>query len=152
MSVTAHRVKGKTFYNQKLYGANFIGQDLVHADFRSATLMNANFTDADLSYANFEGANCRGAIFDNCRLYRANFKDAALAGSVFRPKDAFGITLTMACETFDDVQSSGLWYLSMVMLALRMKSPEEGLEEKIISAIGTERYMGLRHIFDRRVF
>lgn len=150
MSTAVTNKRGKTFYNQKFYGKSFVGEDLSHSDFRSATLIRCDFSDADLSYANFEGANCREAIFKNTRLYRANFKDAALADSIFEPKDAFGITLTMHCESFDGVKASPLWYLCLIMLTLRMECPEPELDLKLISAMDPERYKGFRVLFDRR--
>jgi hypothetical protein len=142
----------KLFYNKKFYNHSFKGQDLSHADFRSATLIGCDFTEADLSYANFEGANCRGANFTTTRLYRTNFKDAALADSIFEPKDAFGMTITLSCETFDGMKMSKLWYLVWLMLLLRSKPPEEEMELKLINVIEPERYAGLRTLFDRRVF
>lgn len=151
-ATTGAKQRGKSYYNQKLYNHSFKGQDLAHADFRSATLIGCDFSEADLSYANFEGANCRGANFTATRLYRSNFKDAALADSIFEPKDAFGMTITLQCETFDGVKAAPLWYLSLIMLTLRMQCPEPELDLKLISAMGPQRYEGLRHIFDRRVF
>ena len=143
----------KSFYNQKFYRTSFAEQDLSYADFRCASLIECDFSKSNLSYANFEGANCREANFTGSILYRANFKDAALAGSLFEPKDAFGMTITLSCETVDQMKIGKIWWFVWLMLALRMQVPlpEEDMELKIINAIGRERYIGLRQLFERRV-
>ena len=152
MGQTAAVVKTKNFYNQKFYEHDFSGQDLSHSDFRNSTCLGCNFDRADLSYANFEGANCRDSTFVATRCYRTNFKDTALAGSKFDPKDGFGMTITLTCETVDGMRIGKLWWYVWLMLALRMKPPDEDSELKLINAIGTEKYEGLRQLFSRRVF
>jgi hypothetical protein len=153
MMEATSETKKKNYYGAKLYRQSFEGQDLSHADFRCASLIECNFNNADLSYANFEAANCRDAKFIGTKLYRANFKDAALAGSAFEPKDAFGMTITLSCETVDGMKVGKLWWFIWIMLALRMQIPEgeETAELKIIDAIGKERYIGLRQLFERRI-
>jgi|SRR5882724_1445532 len=148
---TTAEVKNKNFYNGRFYKHDFSGQDLSKANFRSASVIGCNFSNTDLSYANFEGANCRECNFTGTILYRTNFKDAALADAIFEPKDAFGMTITLSCETVDGLKISKLWWFVWLMLSLRMKVPEEDMEFKIINAIGKERYIGLRQLFERRV-
>jgi len=151
MGTTIETPKKKSYYGAKLYKHDFSGQDLSYTDFRSASLIECNFNNADLSYANFEAANCRDAYFVGTKLYRTNFKDAALAGSRFEPKDAFGMTITLACETVDGMKIGKLWWFIWIMMALRMQLPEPELELGIINAIGKERYVGLRQLFERRI-
>jgi len=141
---------GKHFYNRKLLNYDFSGQKLDHADFRCASLIGANFDDADLSYANFEGANLRGASLKGTRCYRTNFKDACLAMSDFEPKDAFGITFTFACESFDGAKPAKLWWYMWLMMLLRMKSPEDAMELDVIKAIGPDTYAGLQALMTNR--
>ena len=150
-AIVTPEVKKKNYHSVKLYRADFSNQDLSHADFRCASLIGCDFSNSDLSYANFEAANCREAKFFATKLYRTNFKDAALADSIFEPKDAFGMTITLSCETVDGLKIGKLWWFVWVMLALRMKVPEEDLELKIINAIGRDRYIGLRQLFERRI-
>ena len=150
-AIRADRV-GKNHHKQKYYNRDFSGMDLKNADFRCASLMGCKFDDADLSYANMEGANLRGASLIGTRCYRTNFKDASLAGAAFEPKDAFGATFTMACETFDGMKPAKLWWDMWLMMLLRMKPPEEEMELAIIQAIGPELYAGLRQLMDRRIF
>ena len=151
-TVTATKGRGKSFYNQKFFGSDFSGQDLNHSDFRCCTVVDCNFSNADLSYANFEGANCRGANFTGTRCYRTNFKDAALAGSIFEPKDVFGMTITMSCETVDGAKVSRMWWYIWLMMAMRMKAPDEEAKIRLVQAIEPERYAGLRRLFDTREF
>jgi uncharacterized protein YjbI with pentapeptide repeats len=142
----------KNFYNQKFYRVDFSGQDLQRAIFSNASLIECDFSNADLSYATFEGANCRGANFTGTRLYRTNFKDAALAQSKFEPKDAFGMTITLSCETVDGMRIGKLWWFVWIMMCLRMDCPDKDAELGFINAIGAERYEGLARLFSRRIF
>ena len=150
---TVTEFKKKNYRESKYYREDFSGKDLAYADFRNASLIGCNFSNANCPYANFEAANCREANFTGTNLYRANFKDAALADSIFEPKDAFGMTITLNCETVDGMKIGKIWWFDWVMMALRMRVPlpEEDLELKIINAIGRERYIGLRQLFERRV-
>ena len=122
----------KQFANYKFaHGCSFEGKDLVHADFRGAALVHCNFKGADLSYANLEGANCYGADFTDAKLYKTNFRDATLAKTIMHPRDAFGITLTMTCDTFEGMDVSNKWNVQWFFLTLMMKQ-EEAIEKAVI--------------------
>jgi hypothetical protein len=87
--------------------------------------------------------------------YRTNFADARLTNVDFRPKDCFGITLTMCCKTFDGMKVSPLWWLGLATF-LTMTHPIKGasnedLNEKLIGGVfGAERYAKLRSLFGKR--
>ena len=147
------RAQAKSFVNKRFYDQSFERQELVHADFRGATLANCNFDHADLSYASFEGANCYGSSFRQTRLYRTNFKDAVLAETIMDPRDMFGLTLTLTCDTFDRAKLSGIWPVAWLYMITLAEMPKE-LHEKVIALlvdhIGEERYKGLEKAFRER--
>src|SRR5271154_5135405 len=124
---------GKNFSNQKIHQKSFKGRDLTNSDFRGAAVIGCDFSNADLSYAKFEGANCWEANFTDAKLYRTNFKDACLAKAIFKPKDCFGVTLTMCCDTFDRMQVDSKWQTVWLFMALMMDLPDKKLEEAIIN-------------------
>ena len=132
---TMTEVKKKNYYSAKLYREDFSGKDLAHANFRNASLIGCNFTDANLAYADFDSANCREANFTRSILYRANFKDAALADSIFDPKDAFGMTITLSCETVDGMKIGKIWWFVWLMMALRNKLWSSTMHTLILSVM-----------------
>lgn len=152
MGIAVVKAEKAVFRNAKYYNHDFSGQNFSYCDFRGASLMGCKFNDCDLSYTNFEGANLRGAEIVGARCYRTNFKDASLAGARFEPKDAFGVTMTMNCETYDGMRPAKLWWYMVLMLLLLTKPDDPQMELDLIKAIGPERYDGLRTIMQRRVF
>lgn len=143
---------GKVSYaNQKLGGMDFSGQSLVNCDFRGTTLSEANFKGADLSYANLEGANCWGADFTDAKLYHTNFRDAVLARSIMKPRDCFCVTLTLSCDSVENMQINEKFWYAWLMMALLMKAPDDVAAEKLKEVIGLERYERYIAVFRERV-
>lgn len=62
----------------KLYGSEFVGQDLRKARFDHCALYGVRFFDCDLTNASFRGAILAGASFDDCRMDNADFTDAVI--------------------------------------------------------------------------
>lgn len=139
----------KVFTNQKFYGRSFADQDLSHADFRGATLCECDFSNSNLEYALFEGANCYRANFAQARLYHTNFKDAVLAQSRMDPRDAFGMTLSLTCDTFDRMELGERWLASWLYMATLALMPDE-LRKKVRAIIGEPRMDALDRIFRER--
>jgi len=139
----------KKFYNQ-----DFSGKDLSHKKMRSSFFYRCNFDDADMSHADAEGTEFVGCTFNNSICYYSNFKDAKLAGNVFKPKDAYGITLTMSCKTFDQMETRQLWWYGMLLFATMMVPEREPVDEDLnaglINLIGAERYAKLKTLFSKR--
>ncbi len=134
------------------HGHSFVDQDLVNADFRGASVIRCDFGGANLSYANFEGANCYEADFSGANLYRANFKDAILAGAKMMPRDLFGATFTLTCDTFQGMEVGHLWNMTWFYMALLMKQNEKPeLREQIIALIGKDRVERLDKMFKDRI-
>lgn len=146
------RSKRENFSNRKFYAHDFSNRDLSHADFRGATLSECLFRETDLSYATFAGANCFRADFTGARLYRTSFENAIMTGAIFKPKDCFGITMTMTCESFNALQVDPMWFYGWLFLATQMKLPEdaEHVRKELIAVIGAERFQRLKAVFEKR--
>lgn len=145
--------EGKVFINRKFYDVDFSDRDLTHADFRGTTLVNCNFDNSDLSYASFEGANCYRSSFRQTKLYHTSFKDAVLAETKMDPRDMFGMTLSVSCDTFDGIELGPIWLAAWVFLPTLGNLPTEIREELqgvLKKMLGEERLKALERIFANR--
>ncbi len=145
--------EGKVFINRKFYDTDFSSRDLTHADFRGSTVVSCNFDNADLSYANFEGANCYRSSFRQSKLYHTSFKDAVLAETKMDPRDMFGMTVSVSCDTFDRIELGPIWLASWIFLPT-LGELQPGLKDELQSVLkkmlGEERFKALERIFANR--
>jgi len=139
-----------SFRGLTLPDANFEGMELRSADFRNARMPFANFRNANLKFATFESASLHGADFTNANLHRANFKDADTSGTKMLARDLFGVTITLQCTSFQDMQLDEGWWYGFLFYGLLMKPPSKEAEERLIAALGPERYMVLRRQYANR--
>jgi hypothetical protein len=113
-----------------------------------------NFDRADMTEADCEGSEFIGSSFRDTVMYRTNCRDAQLAGTVFEPRDCFGLTLTMQCKTFDKMKVSPMWWYSFIAFAALMLpgsvKEQEDLLNRLIQCIGPERYVRLRTLLAKR--
>jgi pentapeptide repeat protein len=133
--------EGKVYINRKFYDVDFSNKDLTHADFRGSTLVNCNFDSADLSYANFEGANCYHSSFRQARLYHTSFKDVVLAYTKMDPRDMFGMTLSVSCDTFDQIELGPIWlaaWLFLPTLGVLPAGIKEDIHKVLEKLLGSE--------------
>src|SRR5712675_605098 len=114
---------GLDFSNQKFYQRDFSNQNLQYANFRLSTCIECNFSGADLRYANFDSGNCYRSNFTNAIMYRTFMPNCSLQGTIFKPKDCFGITLTWKCETFMDMEVDETWMKVWLFMPSLMKLP-----------------------------
>lgn len=139
---------------QKFYSQDFSGLDLTNKKMRQSMFMNCKFDGANLTEADCEGSDFFGSSFRETICYRTNFKDAKLAGTLFEPKDCFGMTITMQCQTFDGMRVSPIWLYGWLIFATMMRPVKmpagEDLMNGVIAAIGAERYVKLRSMFTKR--
>lgn len=148
---------GEDYSGKKFNGRDFSGKFLQYGNFHGATLLNCNFRDCDLRYANFTGANCYGSDFTNSILSRVNMTDCNLQRTIFKPKDAFGITITMKCETFTDMEIDDTWLKVWLFMPCQMKLPEteNGKDkpwlDRIILLLGEKTYLKFRQVFANRI-
>ena len=139
---------------KKYYNQNFAGKDLSHKKMRSSFFYRCNFDNSDMSHTDAEGSEFVGCSFVDTTCYFTNFKDAKLAGNIFKPKDAYGMTLTMSCKTFEGMETKQLWWFAMLVFATMMvperEPSNEDLNAKLIAMIGADRYIKLRSMFSKR--
>lgn len=138
---------------KKLYSQDFSGQNLSHAKMRNSLFHRCIFDNADMTEADCEGSEFFGSTFRQTICYRTNFKDAKLAGTVFEPKDCFGITLTLQCKTFEGMKVTALWWMMWGMFLTLMKPEKlnnEDLVDRAILMIGPERYLKLKSMLLKR--
>jgi hypothetical protein len=138
------------FRGLKLPNVDFTDLDLSYADFRNASVPYGKFVRTKLRFANFESANLYGCDFTDADCHRINFKDAILSDTIMEAKDLFGATITLECRSFQGMQLSPGWWWGWVFYPLLMKPPSKDAEEKLITAMGVERYSVLREQYARR--
>src|SRR5678816_3146824 len=104
---------------KKIYNRSFAGMNLAKKKLRQSLFFQCSFDDADLTDADCEGSEFVGSTFRRTICYRTNFKDAKLP-CIFEPKDCFGMTLTMQCQTFSGMKISPLWWWGWIYFATLM--------------------------------
>jgi predicted TIM-barrel fold metal-dependent hydrolase len=150
---TAEGKPEKVYINRKFYDQDFSSKDLTHADFRGCTLVNCNFDNSDLRYATFEGANCYKSSFRQSRLYKTNFKDAILSETDMDPRDMFGMTVSVSCDTVDKMKLGTIWLASWLFLPLLADIPDKTKEDirgVLHNLIGEERVKQMERLFAER--
>lgn len=133
---------------------DFSGMYLRKADMRRAVFFNCNFDNADMTEADCTGSDFSGSTARGTNCYYTNFTRCKLP-SVFEPKDAFGMTVTLECSTFTGVQVSQLYWYSWLMLLAQMTPAttpvKENLRDGLIALIGSTRYVKLLTLFRREI-
>ncbi len=139
---------------QRFYSRDFSGQDLRKVSMRGSLFSSCNFDSADLSEADCTGSDFQGSSFDQTTCYRTNFKDATLAGTRFNPKDCFGMTLTLQCKTFQGMKVGALWFYAWLLFATMMHpfGDTSDMVDRVVTAIGPERWVKLKALFGKRQF
>ena len=145
---------------RKFYGVSFKGMKLKHAPFQLHTFKGCDFTDTDLAYGNLTGAHCYGSNFTGANLYRANMTDCELQDTIFYPRDCFGMTITLRCDTYQGMEIDPIWLQVWQFIPCVMKLPERKENgniikdywlNKIIAMIGSSAYLKMKQIFSNRV-
>jgi hypothetical protein len=133
---------------------DFAGQDLSGKNLSHSVFTKCSFDDANLTDAVCENSSFPGCTFRNTICYRTSFKNSKLTGVVFEPRDAYGMTISLSCDTFRGMRVSQLWYLAWLLFATQMEPArepvKENLKDRVIAAIGAERYVKLARLFQRR--
>lgn len=142
------------FCRGRFYSVDFSGLDLSGLKMKYSLMHNCNFNNCNMSNTDCQGSEFFGSTFIDTNCYRTNFRDAKLANTIFAPKDAFGITVTLHCKSFENMRVPQLWYLSWLMLATMMipdQTPiKENFKDKLIGVIGAERYVKLQNLLRKR--
>ena len=106
--------------SKKIYHQDFRNQDLSKLKMRNSLFYTCDFSNADMTETDCTESEFFGSKFNDTICYRTNFTDAKLAGSIFLPKDAYGITLSMTCRTFDGMKVSPLWWFALATFLTMM--------------------------------
>ena len=142
-------LSGVSFEGRDFSGQNLSEKNLSHSFFKRCSFDDANLTDAICEGSSFPGCTFRRSI-----CYRTNFANAKLAGTVFAPRDCYGMTISLNCDTFRSMRVSQLWYCAWLLFATQMEvTPgpiKENLRDGVISVLGAERYVRLAKLFQRR--
>lgn len=139
----------KKFQGKRYYRHDFTadGMDLTKADFRDAILIECSFEGIDLSYALFDGANVYGSSFKDATLDYASFKDATLVRCDMNVKSIIDATFTLNCNTFSEVKVNDNLFVYWLYMACQMTGYDQELRNKIIVAIGAEKYAAVHRMF-----
>jgi len=136
-----------SYFRKDFSGMDLRGVPMHHSRFNLCNFRGADLSGNDCSYSDFGGSD-----LTDVRCNGTNFAHSKLACR-FYPKDAFGITVTLECATFQGMIVSKLWWLSWVYFAMLM-APEKdkgvNLLDLLRQALGYERYTSLKQIFERR--
>lgn len=150
-------VKGGKYPPGRYEGADLSGKYYEGWDFTGCTFIACNFDDCNLNGADFTGCDLIGSTFRRTHCRYTNFRMAMLHHTVFDPADAYGMTLTCRCETFDNMHVSQLYWFAFIMYGTLM-DPEKDrplktdLKAELIGMIGAERYHRLSQMFMSRSF
>jgi uncharacterized protein YjbI with pentapeptide repeats len=125
--------RGRDFSGQDLCGTIFKRADLSRACFRGACLADAVFLDCFAAEACFDVADCSGLEAKRTNFYRASFRRAdldsalfrecVLAGADFRDAALRKLTLTLDCNSFEEVLLDRASSVRLAYLFGRLRSP-----------------------------
>jgi uncharacterized protein YjbI with pentapeptide repeats len=135
------------YFAKDFSGIDLRGVPMHHSRFNLCKFVGSDMSGNDCSHSDFSGSD-----LTNVRCNGTDFGHSTL-GCRFYPKDAFGITLTMECRTFKGMMVSKLWWLSFVFFATLMipeKDKGADLNDLLIKALGGERYIKLKQLFEAR--
>jgi uncharacterized protein YjbI with pentapeptide repeats len=130
--------------------------DLSGASFERANLEGVRFIRCHAAEANFRHANCRGLHAKQTNFYRADFRwanlaDALLLKCVLAAADLTGarlrcLTVTLDCNTFEDVHLGREASLELAFLFGRARTP---LHNEWLDIIGERERARLARIVSR---
>jgi uncharacterized protein YjbI with pentapeptide repeats len=149
-------LRRRDFSGQDLTGAQFRDADLCRASFAGANLPDALFLDCFAAEANFENANCAGLQASESNFYRADFRGASLREALFlrcvlaaadlRGAELKHLTVTLDCNSFEDVCLDRAAGAELAYLFGRARSPQR---ERWLEICGERDLARLDGVFQR---
>jgi uncharacterized protein YjbI with pentapeptide repeats len=131
---------------------DFSGQDLSGQDLSHSKFICCKFIKSDLTRSNCSHSDFTGSVLLDTKCTYTNFMNSILA-CTFKPRDAYGMTLTLSCKTFKGMLISRNWWYGFIFFALLMEPEKDKtlkLREGIINAIGKDRYERFKILFKNR--
>lgn len=126
-------LRGKDYSGANLAGIVFEGADLYRTTFDGANLSGASFVNCFVAEASFQQADCSNLQAIHTNFYRANFggadlsdallKDCVLAAADLRGARLRRVTLTLDCNSFEELRLDHSACAELAYLFGRAKSP-----------------------------
>lgn len=144
------------FSGQDLCGAVFRDADLFQARFDGAQLRRAVFAGCFAAEANFDRADCARLQATGTNFYRSSFRgadlsdallwDCVLAGADLRDARVQRVTLTLDCNSFEEIRLSRTASARLAYLFGRARTPHR---QGWTSIIGDHDLLLLQRLFKR---
>lgn len=149
-------LRGRYFAGCDLTGAVFQNADLYRVSFAGANLEGAKFLDCFAAEAAFEGAQCLDLRAERSSFYRASFRKADLSGAVLlrcvlagadlRGARVKGVTVTLDCNTFEEILLDRAVSAELAYLFGRARSH---LRPRWLDVLGEHNLAWLERVFAR---
>lgn len=149
-------LRRRDFGRQDLSGAVFRNADLFQAQFDGANLSGAAFAGCFAAEASFQGARCCRLQATGTNFYRSCFRGADLSDSLFQDCVLAGadlretalrrITLTLDCNSFEEIHLSRSASAKLAYLFGRARSPHR---QGWLDVIGDRDLLVLERLFKR---
>ena len=148
--------RGLDFSGKELAGAEFEAADLYRASFTGANLSGASFVNCFAAEADFQLADCSRLRAVQSNFYRSNFDGAdlsdallwncVLAGADLRNASLRRVTLTLDCNSFEEIRLDRAASAELAYLFGRARTPHRSGWLKVI---GERDLARLARIFQR---
>lgn len=145
-----------SFAGRDLTGVVFQNADVYRVSFAGANLEGARFLDCFAAEAVFDGAQCWDLRAERTSFYRASFRQTdlsgallwrcVLAGADFRGAALKRVTVTLDCNTFEDILLDRTASAELAYLFGRARSP---LALRWLDILGERNLAWLERIFAR---
>jgi uncharacterized protein YjbI with pentapeptide repeats len=149
-------LREKDFSGRDLSGAVFHRADLYRARFDGAQLAGASFQGCFAAETSFRGSRCAGLRAVQTNFYRACFQGAdldgallwncVLAGANLRGSRLKRLTVTLDCNSFEQVELDSAASAELAYLFGRARSP---LARRWLEILGERNLSWLDRIFAR---
>jgi uncharacterized protein YjbI with pentapeptide repeats len=148
--------RGRDFSGKDLAGVVVEAADLYRASFDGANLTSATFLNCFAAEASFKQANCAYLRATKTNFYRASFNgtdlsdallwNCVLAGADLRGAALRRLTLTLDCNSFEELRLGRSASAELAYLFGRARSPHR---QGWLDVLGERDLARLKHIFER---
>jgi uncharacterized protein YjbI with pentapeptide repeats len=143
---SGHDLAGVVFRDADLFQARFDGARLVRAVFAGCFAAEATFDRADCTKLRATGANFYRSSFRDADLTDSLFWDCVLAGADLREAKLHRITLTLDCNSFEELRLGRTASAKLAYLFGRARTPHR---QGWIDIIGDHDLVLLERLFKR---